>query len=70
MKFLNFLFSRITFLILLLIVYLTGIYLFYDALEKRFYLIHFFLIIGEIIVLCRLINDDSLLLEVLVVNNA
>ena len=59
MKFLNFLFSRITFLILLLIVYLTGIYLFFDALEKRFYLIHFFLIIGEIIVLCRLINDDS-----------
>ena len=59
MKFLNFLFSRITFLILLLIVYLTGIYLFFYVLEKRFYLIHFFLIIGEIIVLCRLINDDS-----------
>ena len=59
MKFLNFLFSKITFFIILLLIYIFGIYLFWKLVERRFVLANIVLLTGEIILLITLLNRDT-----------
>ena len=59
MKFLNFLFSKITFFIILLLIYILGIYLFWKLVERRFVLANIVLLTGEIILLITLLNRDT-----------
>ena len=59
MKFLNFLFSKITFFIILLLIYIFGIYLFWKLVERRFVLANIVLLTGEIVLLITLLNRDT-----------